>query len=341
MAAIPIWKDAIVNIGLVDTLFYRITLADTGEVIYTGKAHRRPGADFNQVRINDVCADWLENVLPTLSQAEFSRLNLPVTFYVQSSENGTTWTNIGSYQFINDWSYDYGYNPATMGMSFPINSHIDARMPIVWTGLNVSEVTATITFKDGTTAQVIIAVAISNDFNSDFNNDFSHSVRSAGSGTAVFLPSAWDNVDKISVGRSTFQVVTECAKYALYYVNAHGGWDSLLIEGETLEADTLKRYTREMVYDNRDVQNRGIQNYVNEITKGFTFHTGWLLGEQGERMHHLINSTNVYLYDIANEQMIPVTIPTTTCEYRNFHNQGNRLVDYTIQVQVAQNRIRR
>ena len=228
-----------------------------------------------------------------------------------------------------------------MGMSFPINGHIDARMPIVWTGLNVSEVNATITFKDGTTAQVIIAVAISNDFNADFNADFSRSVRSAGSGTAVFLPDAWDNVSKITVGNSTWEVVTECAEYALYYVNAYGGWDSLLIEGNTLEADTLKRYTREVVYDNRDIQNRGIDNYVNEITKGFTFHTGWLLGDQGKRMHHLINSTDVYLYDIANGQMIPVTIPTTSCEYRTKKNQGNRLVDYTIQVQVAHNRIRR
>jgi hypothetical protein len=58
-------------------------------------------------------------------------------------------------------------------------------------------------------------------------------------------------------------------------------------------------------------------------------------------MHHLINSTDVYLYDIAAGQMIPVTIPTTSCEYKTFHNQGNQLVNYAIQVHVAQNRIRR
>ena len=339
--AVPIWKDKIVNIGLLDVMYYRIILSATNEVIYSGKSFMRPGADFNQVKINDICADYLENVLPTLSQAEFSELNLPVTFVVQSSPDGVTWTNIDAVQFLNDWSYDYNYNPATMGMSFPINGHIDSRMPIVWTGLNVSEVTITIYYMDGTTSQVIIPVEISDDFNADFNSDFSHSVRSAGSGTAVFYPSAWDNVDRISIGNSTFKVVTECAKYALYYVNAFGGWDCLLIEGNTLEADTIKRYTREREYDNRDIQNRGIQNYVNEITKGFTFHTGWLLDDQGEMMHHLINSTDVYLYDIANEQMIPVIIPTTTCEYKTYKNQGNKLVDYTIQVQVAQNRIRR
>lgn len=341
MAAVPIWKDNFVTLGTGNSILYRIVLSDTSDVIYTGKAYKRPGEDSIIIRVNDVCADYLENVLPTLSQAEFTQINLPVTFLVQSSSNGTSWTTKKTIQFLNDWSYDYGYNAATMGMSFPINGRIDARMPIVWTGLNVSSVTATIYFKDGTSSVVIIAVAISNDFNADFNADFSRSVRSAGSGTAVFLPDAWDNVDRISVGNSTFKVVTECASYALYYLNAYGGWDSFLVEGNNMEVDSLKRYTREIVYDNRDIQNRGINNYVNEITKGITLHTGWLYGESGLRMHHLINSTDVYLYDIANERMIPVTIPASDCEYRTYHNQGSQLVKYTIQVEVAQNRVRR
>ena len=342
MAAIPLWKDKFITLATSgDSILYRIVLTDTSEVIYSGKAYRRPGETNIVARINDICADYIQNVLPTLSQAEFTQLTLPVNFKVQASSNGSTWADKGTAQFINDWSYDYGYNPATMGMSFPINGRIDARMPIVWTGLNVSQVNATITFSDGTTAQVIIAVEITNDFNADFNADFSRSVRSAGSGTAVFLLSAWDNVAGISIGRASYKVVTDCARYALYYVNAYGGWDTFLIEGNSLEADSLKRYTREEVYDNTDIQNRGVFNYVNEITKGFTFHTGWLLQDQGEKMHHLINSTDVYLYDMTNGQMIPVIIPMSTCEYKTFKNQGNNLVNYTLQVEIAQNRIRR
>ena len=338
--AVPIWKDYFVTLGTDDSILYRIILADTSEVVYSGKAYRRPGEADITARINDVCADYLQNVLPYLDQAEFTLLSLPLEFTIQTYENDT-WTDVESVQFLNDWSYDYGFDPDTMGLSFPITGMIDARMPIVWTGLNVSDVTATIYFTDGTTSQVIIPVEISNDFNADFNDDFSRSVRSAGSGTAVFLPSAWDDVDKIVVENSTFQVVTECAKYALYYVNAYGGWDCLMCQGNSLEADSLKRYTREVVYDNRDIKNRGIHNYVNEITKSFTLRTGWLLGAQGEMMHHLINSTDVYLYDIAAGQMIPVTIPATSCEYKTFKNQGNNLVNYTLQVQVAQNRVRR
>ena len=338
MAAFPIWKDYFVQIGG-DSVEYRIIL-DNGNVVYKGKAFRRPGDTEINIRINDICADYFTNVLPSLSQAEFTQLDLPLTFTIQEKV-GNTWSDVEDVQFLNDWSYDYGYDPETMGMSFPVNGRIDSRMPLVWTGLNVSQVNMTIYYRNGTTAQVFMPIAISNDFNNDFNNDFSRSVRAAGSGTAVFLLSAWDDVARVVIGNSTFDVVTECAQYALYYVNAYGGWDCLLIEGNTIEADNLTRYNREIIYDNRDISNRGIDNYVNEITKGFTFHTGWLLDNQGERMHHLINSTDVYLYDIANEQMIPVTIPMTTCEYKTFKNQGNRLVDYTIQVEVAQNRIRR
>ena len=340
MAAVPIWKDYYVDISGV----YRIMQTDTEQVIYSGMANARPGENIGHVKVNDICADYLENVLPYLSQAEFTRITLPASFKIQLRVNtagGYQWVDITSWQFLNDWSYDYDYDAATMGLSFPINGKVDARMPIVWTGLNVSEVTATLHYRNGTSSSVIIPVAISDDFNIDFNNDFARSTRSAGSGTAVFLLDAWTDLDRIDIGNSTFQVVTECASYALYYVNAYGGWDCLLMEGNSLESDALKRYTMEVVYDNNDIQNRGVCNYVNEITKTFTLRTGWLLGDQGKMMHHLINSTEVYLYDIAAGQMIPVTIPATSCEYKTYKNQGNQLVNYTIQVQVAQNRIRR
>ena len=341
MAAVPIWKDKYVTLGSGDSILFRILLTDTSEVIYQGRAHKRPGDASITARVNDICADWLVNVLPGLSQAEFTRITLPVSFTVQASSNGSSWTTKATVQFLNDWSYDYGYNAATMGMSFPITGRIDSRMPIVWTGLNVSQVTATIRFTDGSTATVIIAVEISDDFNNDYNNDFAQSVRSAGSGTAVFLLDDWDNVAGIDIGRSSWDVVTDCARYALYYVNAYGGWDSLLIEGGSLESDALTRHTRAVDYDNGQIVNRGIQDYVNEVDKGFTLHTGWLLGDQGEMMHHLINSTDVYLYDIAAGQMIPVVLTDTTCEYKNYRNNGNRLVDYTIRARVAQNRVRR
>jgi len=341
--AVPIWKDYFVTAsgstysGLT-YLDYRIKVGNN--VIYQGRTFRRPGdTDFN-IRVNDICADYLENVLPTLSQAEFTALSMPVTFSVEGYVSNA-WTSLGSVQFLNDWSYDYAYVAATMGMAFPINGHFDPRMPLVWTGLNVSTIQATIYKANGTTSNVYIPIAISNDFNADFNSDFARSVRSAGSGTAVFYTESWGDVSKVVINGVTYKAVTTCGQYALYYVNAYGGWDAFLIEGNSLEADNLTRYLRNAEYDNRSVQNRGIYNYVNEIAKTFTFHTGLFQDDQGTRMHHLLNSTDVYLYDIAREEMIPVTVLGNTTEYKTFKNQGNKMAQYTFQVQVAQNRIRR
>lgn len=337
--AVPIWKDHYVNLGAVDSIQYRIIIPDTGSVVYSGKAHLRPGETDINIRINDICADYLQHALPTLAQGEFTR-GAAVAFGIQKLVSGT-WTDVEEVEFYNDWSYDYGYDPATMGLSVPINGRVDSRMPILVSVYDPENVTAVIHRTDGTSFRIYIPVARSNDFNSDFNVDFSMTNVDAATGTAVILPSEYSNVESIEVAGVTYKVVTECARFALYYVNCHGGWDTFLIEGNHQETDSLKRYTMEMVYDNRNIQNRGTRNYVNEITKQFTLHTSWLFGDQGKEMHNIINSTEVYLYDISEGQMIPVIIPSNSCEYRSFKNNGNQLVRYSLQVQVAHNRIRR
>lgn len=342
-----IWKDYYVNLGGGDVIPFRIRVQDqNGNIIYNGKSHIKPGETNNSIRINDICADYLTNALPALSQAEFSELSFPLNFVVEAfmqtaPDDVPGWNLAGQVQFMNDLSYDDSYNPATMGMSFPVNGRIDSRQLLVFTAYNASTITATLTFTDGTTSQVIIPVEISADFSNDFNDDFARSARAAGSGTAVFDLSAWDNVASVTINGKTWEVVTDCKEWVIYYVNAYGGWDSLLIEGNTIQTDSLKRHTREIEYDNRDIKNRGKQNYVNEITKSFTLHTSWLSDDESARMHHLLNSTDVYLYNINSGDMIPVILNNTTTEYKTYKGNGGRLVNYTIDATLAQDRIRR
>ena len=340
MAIAPIWKDYFVTLGKYDVIPFRIRVQDqSGDIIYNGKSHIKPGETNNSIRINDICADYLTNALPALSQAEFSALSFPLNFVVETFLE--YWTIAGQVQFMNDWSYDDSYNPATMGMSFPVNGRIDSRQWLVYTAYNASTITATLTFTDGTTSQVIIPVEISADFSDDFNTDFARSAKAAGSGTAVFDLSAWDNVASVTINGKTWEVVTDCREWVVYYVNAYGGWDSLLIEGNTIETDSLKRHTREMEYDNRDIKNRGRQNYVNEITKSYTLHTSWMSDAESLRMHHLLNSPEVYLFNINTGDMIPVTLNNTKTEFKTYKNNGGRLVNYTIDATLAQDRIRR
>ena len=346
MAIAPIWKDYFVNLGSSDSISFRIKVGDSqGEVIYSGRSHKRPGQEDNVIRINDICADFLHNTLPTLSMIEFSALSFPLSFVVEAYlEDDEEWDEADVVQFTNDWSYDDSFNPETMGLSFPVNGRIDARQFLVYTAYNASMITATITFQDGTSIPVYLPVEISADFNADFNLDFARSVRAASSGTAVFDLSEYaeyGDVASVTIDGRTWEVVTDCGKWALYYVNAFGGWDSLLIEGHVSFRDELTRHTRELEYDNRNVSSRGTHNFLNELTRVFTLHTSWMSDEESSRMHHLLNSTEVYLCDINQGQMLPVVLNNTTTDYKTYKGNGGRLVNYTIEATLAQDRIRR
>lgn len=333
----PIWKDYYVNLGIADSIQFRILVGE--DVIYTGKAYKRPGQTNNEVRINDICSDFLENVFPELVGTTFTG-NEYVTFVVQTMF-GTVWATRANIQFDNNWSYDYDYNPATMGMAFPVNGNIDIRQWVIYTAYNAKTINATIKLVSGESFSVLIPVEISNDFNSDFNSDFAKSVRASQTGTAVFDLSQYGNVESVTIGNNTFKVVNTCSRYTLYYVNAYGGWDSFLIEGNHIVSDNITRHTRETEYDNRSIQNRGKHNYVNEIVKSMTLHTSWLSDEESLRMHHLLNSTEVYLYDMETKQMIPVILSNSTTDYKTYKSNGGKLVNYAIEVEYANTRLRR
>lgn len=333
---LPIWKDCYVSLGTAESYEYRIQC--NGEVIYTGKAFKRPGESEVIVRINDVCANYMLNVLPSLNAQSFSQVGIPL-FGVQIYTGGA-WVTIYTAEFINDWSYDYSYEAERDGLAFPINGVISRSQWLTFSSLKASSIKAEILLKDGSATFVTIPVAISADFNTDFNSDFAKSVRPQISGTAVFKLDSFDAKEVTIEGRR-FKVVDDCNRFILYYCNAHGGWDSLLIEGNHAEVDELTRHMREVAYDNRNVQNRGRFNYANEVTKRLTLHTSWLLGDEASRMHHLLNATDVYLYDTHQDAMLPVVLKNSSTEYKTYKGNGGQLVNYAIEVEFANRRVRR
>ena len=339
----PIWKDYFVTLGAAGPVDYRIRLDDAaGEIVYQGRAYLRPDAADVSVRINDICADYFAGTLPALSQASFEALSLPLTYYVEYyDEVEEDWVEADTVQFLDDWSYDPSYDATTMGLAFPINGRIDSRQWITYTAVGAASVTMTIHFKDGTTASVVVPIAISADFNEDFNSDFARSARSAGSGTAVFDLSSWTDVDYVTIGLARYTVVTDCGKYALYYQNAYGGWDTFLLEGQCRRTDRLVRHEQAHEYDNRNIQNRGIANYVNEVSPVWEISTGILDDAAGEMMHHVLESTDVYLYEIDTDRMMPVVLEGDEAQWQTYKANGRQPVRYTFTARLARERVRR
>lgn len=327
MAIAPIWKDYFVNLESSVSMPFRIRIQD--DVIYTGKAYARPGQATIMARINDVCADYLRNELPDLGQGQvsFTSLPFPVTFFVdilRSTAPGAEpeWEDIEEVAFVNDWSYDPSHDVTTMGFSAPINNRIDANQLLLFSVYNVQSLTATLTFKDGTKSYEMIMGA-------------------TGSGTAVLDLSSWRDLASVAIKGQTFEVVSDCKEWVVYYVNAFGGWDSLLIEGNVQERDDLTRHTIQTEYDNRQTRNRGERNFVNEIEKVYTLNTSWMNDDESSRMHHLLNSTDVYLYNINSGEILPVVLTGTTTDYKTYKGNGGKLVNYTFEAKVAHDRIRR
>lgn len=339
--AVPIWKDKYFTINQVSTRF-RVRLNDaSGDIIYTGTAYARPNASEIKLKVNDICADYIRQTLPVWGQ-EFTPQAFSRTFFVQYLGGGT-WQAAGSVTFYYDWSYDYNYLASRDGFSFPISETVEGRQYLLMTLDTVDEdINATITFKDGTSLTQVVTIRRTADFNDDYNDDFALFEMAAASGTAVLDLSDFSDVASVTINGSTFPVdSTGCHNYVLYYVNAYGGWDSLLVNGRVSETDAYTRHNQAVEYDNTDSQGRGILNHVNEVEKRFTLQTGWLTELGASRMHHLLGSTFVYLHDLQTGDILPVVLTNGDCPYKTHGGEGNRLINYTIEATVAQERVRR
>ena len=334
----PILKNYYVNLGNEESAEYVISY-DSGEgltAIYSGKAWKRPGESSNKICINDVCEDWINNTFPSLSEV-FNRQSVLVEFVVQKISTAGVYSEVARVRFINDWSYEIDHDPEKSGLAAPINGRMDARQWLLWTGLDVSMVEAKVTLTNGQSFMVYVPIEISADFSSDYNQDFAIATRSAGSGTAVFKTSQWGDVANVVINGIQYDVIKGCGKHVLYYLNAYGGWDSFLIEGASSEEDSLTRHTMTKV----GIYDREKTNYLNEIEKKMTLHTSWLSDEQSLRMHHLLNSTEVYLHDMEKDVILPVILNNSSTPYKTFKGEGGKLVNYTIEATIAQSRRRR
>ena len=346
MALAPIWRDYTVTLDVGTSRTYIDfeirTGGWSGTTIYAGRAHQRPGVTPIKARINDICADYIAAVLPRLV-GEFTYMGNAETFYVVTIVGGTT-TQVDSVTFYNNWSYDPDFDPATMDLADPVNGLVDPRQLLFFSVLpGLTSVNATLTYKDGTVSVVSIPIYGSGDCSADFSPDF-NIADSGASGTAVLDLTDYTGhggLATVQMGHTTYTVVDRCRTFALYYVNALGGWDQLVLDGNTTARDDLVRYTMAMDYDNSQLAARGRKDYAIEVTPAWELRTGLLADEQSLRMDNLINSTEVYLCDLATGRFYPILLTDTAAERKTYKGQGARMFNYTVNAKLAQERFRR
>lgn len=116
----PIWQDTILEVTS-KVFNYSITLDD--EIIFKGRAYKRPDAQYNTIKINKICEHYLYNEVDELMANDGTTLVANTTafrkFNVINDDDGTL---IETYGFLYDWSYE-NWDGRIKSMSRPINGH--------------------------------------------------------------------------------------------------------------------------------------------------------------------------------------------------------------------------
>ena len=144
-----------------------------------------------------------------------------------------------------------------------------------------------------------------------------------------------------SLTGGTYNVLADCGDYALYYLNAYGGWDALLIDGTVLKKSTITQYTTDRNYDNNKIEFEQAK-YINEIQDAYEINTGFLTDEQAANLSkNLIPSKEVYLHFLNDNKIIPVLITDSSVTYQTYQTNNLQMPQYKINVKESQIKLRK
>lgn len=326
----PIWKDHYSNLGAYASRYFRIRVGST--TIYQGKAVRPSSSGNLYIRINDICADYLAK------KPGGGAMTFPVTFTVQQSANGSSWSSLESVVFNDDWSYQAGFDPSVSGMSFPINGYADIRQKIYQTRYASGSVTA-YAYYGSTTRSITLTLNTSAG-----NDDVTKSLAHAGAGYVVFDCAAnatysGKKLTAVTIGSTTYRITTKCPEYCLLYKNPFGGYDHLLLLGKCIASRSGNRSTFVADYDNR-YQQREEWTFQNEVSGRWLMNTGFLAADESGKMPYLLDSPDVYLVDLsAPSVFIPVTIATDSYEIKKY-TAADGMINYQFEVANSQKEYR-
>jgi hypothetical protein len=326
--ATPIWKDTVTEItASASGTDYTIVSDSHGNTIFAGKAYAMGNDDKVKIYLNRICKDALSSKIV---------LDRSTTVYQQPlykrEFNLSTGGTSRLIKFYNDWSYqDIVESPYSQSISMPLSDIVDPRQLLMTTVAKISSGSARVVrveFYDGrawhdtvsTIPSPCVTLAIP--------------VSELRDGKIIYVVNDADEAVR------RYRIEKTCAQYCLYYLNAHGGFDHLLINGNALRTDA---YTHSEV--TRDIDNttlRHSRDYASTtIKRKWQLHTDTLTDAQWALTHHLLGSTQVYLHDLEADEITPVVITSSQAEFKTYRNQGNKKSHLTIEVEASVERMRK
>lgn len=316
----PLWED-IYWTASGDSVSYKITNS-AGVEVFVGKAHRLPGEDKIRVRLNDIFADslGLRKTLFEMDDVNFDETGSGYdVFTVQNLNTGTS----TSYAVMADYSYKYGIG----GHSDPITHTLDRRQRFIpFTILNPNMDEIELEVENMTTGGV------------EYYYIKGPRTRIVQNINEEIIDIAY--TDGLGFN-GLFRLRDTGADYSLYYINAYGGWDTLLLGGRCSYSEKYARSGAKQVYDNTVQGARSKVDYINEVVRTYTLRTALLTDEQAAKMHHVLGTNTAILLDLRTNDLTPVTITNSSYEVKTYKGNGRKMTQYEITAEVAQDIIRR
>lgn len=326
--ATPIWKDEVLRWANLKGKT-QLSISADGAVVYQCKLTSPPGSNVMSMNINHIVKDYLSSKI-TFNRN--TRIYQQPMFKRTFELSARTQNGVMEVTRYNDWSYE-SRQPSDYceSLSSPLSNIVDPRQILFSTIAKVGDGEAGECYLDYCDKGMCLRPL--------------YAIPSPCVTFAYPLKDVSENV-KIDIlhdredAAITYQVKKTCADYCLYYLNAYGGYDHLLIKGTVLRTDSFAR-----TEITRDVSNatllHGKQCIATEITPKWRLNTDYLTDEQWAKTHHLLGSTHVLLHNLATDEIVPVVITSSTAEFKTYRNQGNKKSFLTIDVEASVKRMRK
>lgn len=318
-----IWEDYKIvfeNVG--DIVPYTIKV--DGEVVYKGRAYALIGEGAPYIYLNRIVQDYLSSKVDGLVSDGDVKAQ-PHYLRVASVEYGD---KAVAESFINDYSYDYRVrSEGVQLLSKPMSNVVDCRQLLVTTFAN---------FGGAQPVELVDGVGTSlAEVSEGRCNTFVYNLNGGYEGESISLV-ANQGYDILA----TYDVRRTCATHALYYLNAYGGYDHMLIRGNVVRSED---YARTEI--TRDIANttykHGRQYIANDVQTKWRLHTDYLTDEQWLLTHHLLGSTDVYLHNLETGELTPIVITSNSAEFKTYRNQGRKKSYLTIECEASVKKMRK
>ena len=322
----PVWRREVLEIKPIDFyLDYRLIGKDN-EIIYQGRAYAID--TVVTISLNEIIRPYITQHF-NITQIGWNDTNGYGKFKLQVLNENGVYDDYMTIRAFNDWSYTVR-TKNTSCLQDPIFRTLDYRQKAIFSVIDrygeyadasktrawVSKVTDSegIKYYDSIDANNQMASIVVNDLTdcSEVSCIYSH--------IGQDLEVDYEDVYKV-----------ECTpyKYALYYHNLIGGYDSVLCNKASTTSIQVKSTTfiNDVGFESKDHETN---QYRKAITHKYKVILPKMNDEQSAKVKHIVTSNQMWLHNLETNEIVPVIIDDATTQVKSFVTNGRKFTVYTL-----------